>query len=66
LKEKSLADAKAAAAKAKPGDATAAATKNLSDWLTNANPAVFPRHLHTLSGASWKDAKGIHLDEWLD
>ena len=36
------------------------------DWLTQVNPEVFPRHLHFLAGASWKDSKGIHLDEWLE
>ncbi len=36
------------------------------DWLTNLNPDVFPRHLHFVAGASWKDSKGIHLDEWLE
>jgi hypothetical protein len=36
------------------------------DWLTNLNPEVFPRHLHFVAGASWKDSKGIHLDEWLE
>jgi hypothetical protein len=36
------------------------------DWLLNLNPEVFPRHLHYLAGASWKDSKGIHFDEWLE
>ena len=36
------------------------------DWLLNVNPEVFPRHLHFLAGASWKDSKGIHFDEWLE
>lgn len=40
--------------------------KKFTDWLSQVNPEVFPRHLHTLSGASWKDAKGVHFDEWLD
>lgn len=35
-------------------------------WINDVNPAVFPRHLHTLAGGSWKDAKGVHFDEWLD
>jgi hypothetical protein len=41
-------------------------TKALTDWLNNINPAVFPRHLHSMTGASWKDATGVHFDEWLD
>ena len=36
------------------------------DWLLNLNPDVFPRHLHFLAGASWKDSKGVHFDEWLE
>ena len=36
------------------------------DWLINANPEVFPRHLHFIAGASWKDSKGLHIDEWLE
>jgi hypothetical protein len=36
------------------------------DWLLSLNPEVFPRHLHYLAGASWKDSKGIHFDEWLE
>ena len=35
-------------------------------WINDVDPAVFPRHLHTLAGGSWKDAKGVHFDQWLD
>jgi hypothetical protein len=34
--------------------------------LTNVNPQVFPKHLHLMAGASWKDAKGIHFDQWIE
>ena len=49
-------------------NATAAnkADSKVPDWLINLNPEVFPRHLHFLAGASWKDAQGIHFDEWLE
>jgi len=40
--------------------------KKMADWLGQVDPAVFSRHLHTMSGASWKDAKGVHFEEWLD
>ncbi len=40
--------------------------KKLNDWMTNVNPGVFPRYLHLMSGASWKDASGVHFDEWVD
>jgi hypothetical protein len=38
----------------------------LNDWMSNLNPSVFPRHLHSMTGGSWKDASGVHFDEWLD
>jgi hypothetical protein len=41
-------------------------TSKVPDWLANVNPEVFPRHLHFIAGASWKDSKGIHVDEWLE
>lgn len=65
MKSKWQAEASAAAAKAKTADA-ASTSKKLSDWLANVNPEVFPRHLHTMTGASWKDANGLHFDEWMD
>jgi len=40
--------------------------QKLADWMSQVNPDVFPRHLHTLLGASWKDAKGVHIEEWLE
>jgi len=57
--------AKKAAVEAKTPDAEQKA-KRLADWLTNVDPQVFPRHLHSLTGASWKEASGVHFDEWLD
>ena len=36
------------------------------EWLKQMNPEVFPRHLHFVAGASWKDSKGVHIDEWID
>ncbi len=65
LRTKWIADANKAAQTAKSTDASNT-QKKLSDWLTQVNPDVFPRHLHSVTGASWKDAKGVHFDEWLD
>ena len=65
MKTRWLAEAKKAAANAKTADA-AASQKTLSDALDTINPQVFPRHLHTMIGASWKDEKGVHFDEWMD
>jgi hypothetical protein len=65
LRAKWVADANQAAQTAKSTDA-ASHSKKLSDWFSQVNPDVFPRHLHSMAGASWKDAKGVHFDEWLD
>jgi hypothetical protein len=57
------------AGKASAKSSASAANKSDSkvpDWLINLNPDLFPRHLHFLAGASWKDAQGIHFDEWLE
>ena len=37
-----------------------------ADWLSQINPRVFARHLHFSSSVSWKDAKGIHWDQWIE
>jgi hypothetical protein len=65
LKAKWIAEANKAAQNAKSTDA-AKASANSATWLSPLNPDVIPRHLHTLAGASWKDAKGVHIDEWLE
>jgi hypothetical protein len=53
------------AAESRSADA-AQRSKMLDIWMNNLDPAVFPRHLHSMTGGSWKDAKGVHFDEWLD
>jgi len=40
--------------------------KKVNDWLSNVNPAVFSRHLHSVTAASWKDSSGVHFDQWVD
>jgi hypothetical protein len=42
------------------------AAAKVPSLLSDANPQVFPKHLHFMAGASWKDAKGIHFDQWLE
>ena len=37
-----------------------------ADWLAQINPQVFSRHLHYSSSVSWKDATGIHWDQWVE
>jgi hypothetical protein len=36
-----------------------------SDWLAQLNLQVVARHLHYSSSVSWKDAKGVHWDQWI-
>lgn len=54
----------------KKADAASKSTDDSSlktiDLLNLVDPAVFPRHLHALVGASWKDPKGVYFDEWLN
>lgn len=40
--------------------------KQLANCLSEVKPEVFSRHLHTMVGASWKDANGVHFEEWLE
>ena len=36
------------------------------EWLAQMNLQVVSRHLHYSSSVSWKDAKGIHWDQWVE
>lgn len=65
LKAKWIADANKAAHTAKSTDTTKS-TPDMSTWFNQLDPQVFPRHLHSIAGASWKDAKGAHFEEWLE
>jgi len=64
LKEKRIAEAGKSSQTKTPNNSQALPKQ--ADWLDSVNPAVFSRHLHSVIGASWKDAKGVHFDEWLD
>jgi len=66
LKDRWVSEAKKAAAKQADGESKKPTSPRVPDLLTNVNPQVFPRHLHFMAGASWKDAKGIHFDQWLE
>jgi len=37
-----------------------------ADVMKGLDPRVFPRHLHMSTGASWKDAQGMHFDAWIE
>ncbi len=68
MKDRWIAEAKKSAAQ-KSADATkkpAGVTTTVPDWLMQANPQVFARHLHYSSSVSWKDAKGIHWEQWVE
>jgi len=64
LREKWIADAKKSAQTKTANDSQVLPKQ--TDWLDSVNPAVFSRHLHSVIGASWKDATGVHFDESLD
>jgi hypothetical protein len=69
LKTRWIEQAKKSSANAPARKSAATATQLPSgeaEWLLNIDPQVFARHLHFLAGASWKDSKGIHFDEWLE
>jgi hypothetical protein len=34
--------------------------------LKDLDPRVFPRHLHMTASASWKGARGMHFDGWIE
>ena len=56
---------KTPAAKRAPGAAKSTPTTT-PGWLLDINPEVFARHLHVASSASWKDAQGLHFDQWIE
>jgi hypothetical protein len=66
LKTRWIAEAGKTSEKKTSAAAQKSTVSKAPDWLTNLNPDVFPRHLHFIAGASWKDSKGIHIDEWLE
>jgi hypothetical protein len=66
VKDRWVAEAKKAAAKPGSAGSQKGVSVKVPDLLTTVNPQVFPRHLHFMAGASWKDAKGIHFDHWVE
>jgi hypothetical protein len=66
LKDRWVREAKKTNAKQLAGGSQKAPSAKIPDLLTNVNPQVFPKHLHFMAGASWKDAKGIHFDQWVE
>jgi hypothetical protein len=66
LKTRWVEEAKKLSEKQSAAGSPKAVPAKVPNLLNDANPQVFPRHLHFMAGASWKDAKGIHFDQWLD
>jgi hypothetical protein len=66
LKDRWVEESKKAAGASNGGGSPKAASAKVPDLLITVNPQVFPRHLHFMAGASWKDATGIHFDQWLE
>jgi hypothetical protein len=65
LKARVVAEANKTPAAKRSSGANAAPTPTPS-WMLDVNPEVFARHLHVASSASWKDAQGLHFDEWIE
>lgn len=54
-------------AKGAAGVGTAStALSTIPGWLSQINPQALSRHLHTSWSVSWKDAQGIHWDQWIE
>jgi hypothetical protein len=66
LKTRWVEEAKKVSEKQSAAGSPKAAAAKVPNLLSDANPQVFPRHLHFMAGASWKDAKGIHFDQRLE
>lgn len=66
MKERMIAESKKTSpAKRRPG-ATDSAPGVPPAWIMEMNPEVFAKHLHVTSSASWKDAQGLHFDQWIE
>ncbi len=66
LKNRWVEEAKKVSEKQAAAGSSKAAAEKVPNLLNDANPQVFPRHLHFMAGASWKDAKGVHFDQRLE
>ncbi len=45
---------------------TSTNSSTIPDWVSQINVQALSRHLHTSWSVSWKDAKGIHWDQWIE
>jgi hypothetical protein len=65
-KERWINDAKKTSVAKSASGSNPSASSKLPDWLSQMDARVFSRHLHSSWSASWKDAKGIHWDQWIE
>ncbi len=66
IKDRWIAEAKKAGVNEKSGAGANKTGAAMPAWLEQLDPAIFSRHLHTLSSGSWKDATGFRFDAWLE
>ena len=66
MKERWVEEAKKSPAAQPASNSNNGGPSTATDWLSQINPQVFARHLHFSSSVSWKDAKGIHWDQWIE
>ena len=66
LKDRWIEEAKKSSVAKTVNSSKEAVPSTAPDWLAQINPQVFSRHLHYSSSVSWKDAKGIHWDQWVE
>ena len=66
LKDRWVEEAKKSSVAKNVDSSNKAVPSAAADWLAQINPQVFSRHLHYSSSVSWKDATGIHWDQWVE
>src|SRR5260370_29202758 len=66
LKDRWVEEAKKSSVAKTVNSSKEAVPSTAPDWLAQINPQVFSRHLHYSSSVSWKDAKCIHWDQWVE
>ena len=66
LKARVVAEANKTPAASRSTGAAKSTAPPTPSWMLDVNPEVFARHLHGASSASWKDAQGLHFDEWIE
>jgi len=68
VKARVIAEAKqdAHSKNARPGASKSVTTPPTPSWMAGHDQRCLHWHLHVASSASWKDAQGLHFDEWIE